>query len=279
MPGAPEVDRRRELALPTTMLLKPARAVLIQVVGLTVVTVLAIILGQFFPLDQIIFRLGESVARFQPWSTVLYPLALAAANLLLLPGGLLIVGGGFLFGLWRGFLLVLAGNLAGAAAAFYLTRRFARGWVEHRFLRNPKWRALDLAIAREGWKIVFLTQLNPLSPTSLINYFYGATRMRFGQCMLWITLGQMPGMFLYAYLGSMGRLSWKLWRQGAGFREGAYWLWIAGLGLTLALTMALARIALRLLDEAQLRALAEANAGAAAQPVLESCPSPGFGGR
>jgi uncharacterized membrane protein YdjX (TVP38/TMEM64 family) len=239
------------------MLLQPTRAILFQIGGLALFALLAVVLGQFFPLDQIIFRLGESVARHQPWSTVLYPLALAAANLLLLPGGLLIVGGGFFFGLKQGFLLVLAGNLVGAAVAFYITRRFARGWVEQRFLRNPKWRALDLAIAREGWKIVFLTQLNPLSPTSLINYFYGATRMRFGICMLWITIGQVPGMFLYAYLGSMGRFSWKLWREGAGFREGAYWLWLAGLFLALALTIALARIALRLLGEAQSRALAE----------------------
>ena len=81
--------------------------------------------------------------------------------------------------------------------------------------------------------------------------------MRFGVCMLWIAIGQIPGMFLYAYLGSMGRFSWKLWREGAGFREGAYWLWLAGLVLALALTIALARIALRLLDEAQARALAE----------------------
>ncbi len=239
------------------MLLKPTRAILFQVGGLVIFALLAVVLGQFFPLDQFIFRLGESVARHQPWSTVLYPLALAAANLLLLPGGLLIVGGGFLFGLKQGFLLVLAGNLVGAAIAFYVTRRFARGWVEQRFLQNPKWRALDLAIAREGWKIVFLTQLNPLSPTSLINYFYGATRMRFGVCMLWIAIGQIPGMFLYAYLGSMGRFSWKLWREGAGFREGAYWLWLSGLVLALALTIALARIALRLLDEAQTRALAD----------------------
>lgn len=253
------------------MLLKPARAVLIQVGGLSVVAFLAVILGQFLPLDQIIFRLGESVAAFEPWSTVLYPLALALANLLLLPGGLLIVGSGFLFGLWRGFFLVLAGNLTGAAIAFFLTRRFARGWVEQRFLRNPKWRALDLAIAREGWKIVFLTQLNPLSPTSLINYFYGATRMRFGQCMTWIALGQIPGMFLYAYLGWMGRVSWKLWREGAGFREGAYWLWIGGLLLSLVLTMVLARIALRLLDEAQARALADQSAASAARrPELEN---------
>ncbi len=248
------------------MLLKPARAILIQVGGLTVVAILAVILGQFFPVDQLIFRLGELVARHEPWTTILYPLALAVTNLFLLPGGLLIVGGGFFFGFWRGLALVLTGHLLAAAAAFLITRRFARGWVEARFLRDPKWRALDLAIAREGWKIVFLTQLNPLAPTSLINYFYGATRMRLWPCLGWIALGQLPGMFLYSYLGTLGRFSWRLWREGGGFRDGAYWLWAGGLALTVGLTVALAKIALRLLDEAQRRALAEEAAGVA-KPV------------
>ena len=75
---------------------------------------------------------------------------------------------------------------------------------------------------------------------------------------------------LYTYLGSMGRWSWRLWREGAGFREGAYWLWLGGLALTLILTVALARIALRLLDEAQNRALAEeAAAEADLRPAME----------
>lgn len=237
------------------MLPSPARAILIQVGGLAVVGILAAVLGQFIPLDRGILALGEAISQYHPWSAVLYPLALALCNLLLLPGGLLVVGGGFFFGLWKGVLLVLAGHLAGSAAAFGITRYFARGWVEQRFLRDPKWRALDLALAREGWKIVFLTQLNPLAPTSLINYFFGATRMRLWPCLGWIALGQLPGMFLYAYLGTLGHFSWRLWREGAGKAEGAVWLWFAGLVLTVLLTVVLAKIALRLLNEAQQRAL------------------------
>ncbi len=239
------------------MLLKPARAILIQVGGLCIVAVAAVILGQFFPLDRAIYRVAEAVSRWQPWSTALYPLAFAGANLLLLPAGLMIVGAGFFFGLWRGFALIMTGHLLGASLAFAITRRFARRWVEQRFLRDPKWRALDLALEREGWKIVFLTQLNPLSPTSLINYFYGATRMRLLPCLGCIALGQAPGVLLYSYLGGIGHFSWKLWREGGGLNDGAYWLWLGGLALTVLLTIALARLALRLLEEAQQRALLE----------------------
>ncbi len=236
---------------------RPTKAVLFQLGTLALVVLAGAIVGQFFPLDKVIGRAGDWLAGARPWSYALYPGALAVANLLLLPAGLLIVGGGFYFGLAKGFLVVLAGHLLGAAAAFGITRRWARGWVEARLLRSPRWRALDLAIAREGWKIVFLTQLNPLSPTSLMHYLYGATRLRFWPTMAWVALGQAPGMFLYVYLGRLGSFSWRVWREGRAQEEGALWLWLGGLAATLWLTVILARLAFRLLDEAQQRALDE----------------------
>lgn len=239
---------------------RPTKAVLFQLGTLALVVIVGAIVGQFFPLDKVIGRAGDWLAGARPWSYALYPGALALANLLLLPAGLLIVGGGFYFGLAKGFLVVLAGHLLGAAAAFGITRRWARGWVEARVLRSPRWRALDLAIAREGWKIVFLTQLNPLSPTSLMHYLYGATRLRFWPTMAWVALGQAPGMFLYVYLGRLGSFSWRVWREGRAQDEGALWLWLAGLAVTLWLTVVLARLAFRLLDEAQQRALDEEEA-------------------
>lgn len=260
---------------PTVPLSRPTKAVLFQLGTLALMVIAGTVAGQFFPLDKVIGRVGEWLAGARPWSYGLYPGALALANLLLLPAGLLVVGGGFYFGMAKGFALMLAGHLLGAAAAFAITRRWARGWVEARLLRSPRWRALDLAIAREGWKIVFLTQLNPLSPTSLMHYFYGATRLRFWPTMAWVALGQAPGMFLYVYLGRLGSFSWRVWREGRAQEDGALWLWLGGLAVTLWLTVALARLAFRLLDEAQQRALmAEAvqasreQERAAAEPAL-----------
>lgn len=243
---------------------KPQKALVVQIAGLLCAALFLTVLGHLYPLDRIVLWLREHVREYQPWSTLLYPLLQAVCNLLLLPAGVLIIASGFFFGLWKGLALVLLGHLLGAAAAFWISRTFARGLVERFLQRRPQWVALDGAIAREGWKIVFLSQLNPLFPTSLINYGYGLTRMRFWPCLGWIALGQAPGMFFYAYLGRLGQFSYKLWREGADASPLQYAAWIGGLLASLGLTLALGQLAMRLLRETQERALADAvNAPAA----------------
>ena len=120
-----------------------------------------------------------------------------------LPGGVLSIGGGFFFGLWWGFLIVLVGNVGGAAISFLISRSIGRRWLHRQLLRNPRLKALEPAVRREGWKIILLSQLHPLFPTSLLNYLYGVTPIRFRTCMLWVAIGQAPGLFLYVYLGTL----------------------------------------------------------------------------
>ncbi len=232
---------------------KPQKAVVIQVGGLIGAALFLAVLGHLYPLDRIVLWLRANVQHYQPWSTLAYPFFQAACNLLLLPAGVLIIASGFFFGLWKGLALVLLGHLLGAAAAFGISRLLARGLVEKFLARRPEWIALDRAIEREGWKIVFLSQLNPLFPTSLINYGYGLTRMRFWPCLGWIALGQAPGMFFYAYLGRMGHIGYKLWREGAEAAPEQFAVWIAGLVVSLGLTLALGQLAMRLLRETQER--------------------------
>src|SRR5205807_6054669 len=78
--------------------------------------------------------------------------------------------------------------------------------------RSKGLHALEPAVEREGWKLILLSQLHPLFPTSLMNYLYGLTRIRFRTCMIWIAIGQAPGLFLYAYLGTLGQLGLRLAR-------------------------------------------------------------------
>lgn len=228
--------------------------------GLAIGCVLAV--SRIYPLEHLVHWLRDHVVRYEPWSLLAYPLVHATCNLLLLPAGVLVVGSGFLFGLWRGFLLALTGHLLGAAAAFWISRTFARGWIERHLADRPQWRALDHAVAREGWKIVFLTQLSPLFPTSLFNYCYGLTRLRFWPCMLCIAAGWSPGMFLYCYVGRLGHFGWKMWQEGSRPTGGQYVIWLGGLALSLTVTLVLAQLAVRLLREARARAVAEEDAAA-----------------
>ena len=235
-------------------MLRFARSPVLHLVGLLVIAGLLVWLCQIYPVLDWIIALQEWMAQQGVTGVLLYPMFYAICNVLLLPAGILSVGGGFFFGLWWGFLLVLVGNLLGAALAFMLTRKLARKWIGKKLLARRKWFELDLAIEREGWKIVLLSQLNPLFPTSLLNYLSGLTSMRFRQCMLWIALGQAPGLFLYAYFGTLGQLGVNLLRGESDPATHEYFIWFGGLVLSAAVTVMLGRVAFRLLREAEERA-------------------------
>ncbi|MEQ1860959.1 MAG: TVP38/TMEM64 family protein [Chthoniobacteraceae bacterium] len=207
--------------------------------------------ARHFPVVEHITRAQHAIGRMEVWGGVLYPLLYAGCNVLLLPGGVLAIGSGLFFGLWWGTAINLAGNLLGAAVAFGLARLIGRRWLVARLLAQPRWAALDGAIGRHGWKIIFLTQVHPLFPTSLLNYLYGVTRMRFGTCMLWVALGQAPGLFLYAYLGTLTQHGLRLLRGQSHPQAHEYMVWLGGLVLAVVVTTALGRLAHRVLAESR----------------------------
>ena len=227
------------------------RAVMIQIGGLLLVAASFAVTGHYFPLVDWISAVQQKVMHLGAWSAIWYPLLYAGCNVLLLPGGLLSIGGGFFFGLWWGFFIILVGNVAGAAISFYISRWIGRSWLRIKLLKNPTLEALEPAVEREGWKIILLSQLHPLFPTSLLNYLYGLTSMRFRTCMLWVAIGQAPGLFLYAYIGTLGQLGLNLVRGKSHPRLLEYWVWGGGLVLSAVILIILGRISLRLLKEAE----------------------------
>ena len=162
-----------------------------------------------YPIVDWIGDAREYVQQLGFWSGIVFPIAYALCNLLLLPGGILSMGGGFFFGLWWGFFLILAGNLLGAAFAFVIARKVGRQRIDRLLSNNRRLRILDGAIERHGWKIVVLSQLNPLAPSSLLNYLYGLTRVRLSRCLLWVALGQSPGSISVR----VHRYSWSIRRR------------------------------------------------------------------
>lgn len=232
-------------------MLEVRRAVFVQVVGLVIVTFGVFVLSHFIPIADLLAQVQEHVMHLGAWSAICYPLLYACCNVLLLPGGVLSVGGGFFFGLWWGFLIILVGNVGGAAISFFISRWIGRRWLRGRLMRNATLEALEPAVEREGWKIILLSQLHPLFPTSLLNYLYGLTRIKFRTCMLWVAVGQAPGLFLYAYLGTLGQLGLNLFRGKSHPRIIEYLTWGAGLITSVIVLIILGKIALRLLQEAE----------------------------
>src|SRR5437764_160896 len=102
-------------------MLEARRAVWLQVTTFTVVIASFLLLWHFFPIIDFVVALQQRVLGLGAWSAICYPLLLAGCNVLLLPGGILCVGGGFFFGLWLGFFFVLLGNcIVAAIVIFYI---------------------------------------------------------------------------------------------------------------------------------------------------------------
>jgi uncharacterized membrane protein YdjX (TVP38/TMEM64 family) len=240
-------------------MLKIRRAIYWQFGGLVIAVVLISALSRFFPVVDFVDAAQTRVMGWGTWGAICYPLLFAACNILLLPGGVLAVGGGFFFGLWWGFLIVFAGNLLGAAISFAMSRWVARRWFRRRLSQNATLRALEPALQRESWKIILLSQLHPLFPTSLLNYLYGLTRIRFVTYMLWASIGRMPGLFLYAYIGTLGQFGLKMMRGKSHPRVVEYWTWGGAFLTTALLLLVLGRIASRAVQTAQTTSTASHN--------------------
>ena len=85
-------------------------------------------------------------------------------------------------------------------------------------------RALDRAVASEGFKIILLLRLSPIFPFALSNYFYGLTAVEFGPYLAATLLGFAPGTFLYVYSGEVASVA-----AGAAGDDAAYpWYVYAG---------------------------------------------------
>ncbi len=151
----------------------------------------------------------ELLRNFQSWVVslgpvgwVLYALVYAVCCVLFVPASILTLGAGALYGLGKGTAIVLAGATLGATLSFLLAKTVLRARIERKTAGNPKFAALDRAIAKEGAKIVFLVRLSPVFPFTYINYAFGLTGVRTWPYVLASFVGMIPGTFAYVYLGA-----------------------------------------------------------------------------
>lgn len=179
----------------------------------------------------------------------IFILSYTLAPVLLIPGSLLTLGAGFLFGLPVGVALVWVGSLSGASAAFFVGRFLARDWVAKTAAKTPAFAALDKATRHEGFVIVLLTRLSPLFPFNLLNYLLGLTAVRFRDYWLASSIGMLPGIVVYTYLGTAAKDVVEL--TGGNLRGGMADRALLAVGLlgTVVLTIFITRKATTLLHE------------------------------
>ena len=176
----------------------------------------------FLPLSHWLEALEFSIDGMGIVGPILYGLVYLAAELLMVPGAILIVGAGYLFGLAGGMAVVWLAATFAATVSFVIARRLARERVERFARRHRRFAALDGAVERGNWKVVALLRFSPIVPFGLSNYMYGLSKIGFTPYIAATAFGMLPGTFLYVYLGTAGRGvggGWSPWHWalvGAG---------------------------------------------------------------
>lgn len=213
-----------------------------------VVIVALFVTAFFLPVAEWITAAFAWIDAHRTISWLVFIVMYVAATVLLLPGSLLTLGAGFLFGLGYGFAIVSFSSVVGASCAFLIGRFFARQWVASRLSGMPRFAALDAAIEERGALIVFLTRLSPIFPFNLLNYALGLTAVRFWTFVAVSWVGMMPGTVLYVYLGSIASDLTALLAGDVGESPVGNWPLYVGLLATLVLTIVISRIATKALS-------------------------------
>ncbi len=219
---------------------------LVRWLSILLIPVALLVLARALPLGQAMEWIKDWVGGLGNWGALVLVLLYVLATLLFVPGTLLTLAAGAMFGLVVGTITVSIGSTLGAALAFLIARYVARDKIAAVARGNRKFHALDKAIGEGGWKIVAMLRLSPAIPFNLQNYLYGLTPIQFWPCILTSWIAMLPGTFLYVYLGHITGAALEANRK----RTVAEWGMLAtGLLATLAAIVYITWLARRKLKE------------------------------
>jgi uncharacterized membrane protein YdjX (TVP38/TMEM64 family) len=226
--------------------MKPAATLRI---GFAAVLLAAIVAGLIFlPVQQRVERFLEWIESLGSWGFVLFVVFYVIVCLLFLPGSVLTLAGGFMFGIVKGIAAASFGATLGAAVAFAISRLIGRQWLEQRLTIHPRFLAIDRAIGSQGFKIVLLTRLCSLFPYDLMSYAFGLTKVSPGRYVLATWLGRLPEIVVWSYLGSNAKsladLAAGKIQSGIG-KQILLWLGLAAMAAVAVIAMEIARRVLR----------------------------------
>jgi uncharacterized membrane protein YdjX (TVP38/TMEM64 family) len=203
----------------------------------------------FFPLVPALEHVSAWLGGLGAIGAALFAVLIAVSSLCLLPASPFIIAASAVFGFSLGLLTSALGVILGAASGYFLSRLFLRKDVADQLKGRPTFKAIDQAIAEEGWKIVLLLRLCPI-PFGLANYLYGLTAIPFLPYLITTFLGAIPGLLLFSHLGSAGKAGLQALASG-NLNKGGGEIVLLGLSLaaTIVLVVLLPRIARRALEK------------------------------
>ena len=172
---------------------------------------------------------GLDMLRALPGAPAVFIGVYALATALALPGSVLTIAGGAVFGFgWGAVLNTIAANI-GASAAFLLARALGREGIQR--IVDSRLQGLNRATAEHGFLGLLILRLVPLVPFNALNFGSGLTDLKWRDYAVATVIGILPGTLVYTFFADALVQGSTDAGQAARTR-----LWIAG-GLLVALSL------------------------------------------
>ena len=183
-----------------------ATRILIVVTVLTLITALTAVAWQWvFPgLSLLRDRAG-----LQTWlasfgaGAPLVAIALNAAQVIAapIPGQVIGLANGYLFGVWLGTAYSFIGVMLGTGVVLALARRWGRP-LAARLVPPTQLEKLDRLVALRGEMFFFLIFLLPFLPDDLTCFAIGLTDLPLARMMVLVAIGRLPGLIAASWFGA-----------------------------------------------------------------------------
>lgn len=187
-------------------------------ISIAIIVTLGIIYRQYLNADNLKLIIDQT----GNWAPLIFVIVYVLFTIGFLPGSLLTITGGLLFGIVGGTLLSLTGATLGAFFTFLIARFLAADWVRKK--SGTRLNALMEGVEAEGWQFVAFVRLVPIFPFNLLNYALGLTKIKLSHYIIATFICMAPGAFAYTYIGYIGR-------EAIGGKEGMFQKILWGIAL------------------------------------------------
>ncbi|MEO1672744.1 MAG: TVP38/TMEM64 family protein [Cyanobacteria bacterium J06631_2] len=165
----------------------------------------------FTPLRAVFdpFLFKDFIQQYEGYVEVIFIAIYIVLTVVGVPGTVLTIVGGSLFGIWYGTLISIVSATLGALCAFWTARYLFRDLAQRRFSQSKRLTKFQAAVLKQPFSFVLTTRLIPISPYNLVNYLFGLTSINWLD-YTWATfLGVIPGSFAYSWIGKSGDMVMK----------------------------------------------------------------------
>lgn len=174
----------------------------VKVAALAVIVAAVVMLARNRELFQAT-AIQSALTRFGVFGPIVFIAIYAIATVAFVPGSILTLAGGAIFGPVFGAIWNLIGATLGATGAFLIARYLAGDWVARR--AGGRLAAIIGGVEEEGWRFVAFVRLAPIFPFNLVNYAFGLTRVSLAEYVIASAVCMAPGAIAYTWLGYAGR--------------------------------------------------------------------------